>query len=153
MRNTSRIVLLLAMLSLYLVAQAQQSRYERARSIANSFFEQKFGVASIGIQKSRMAFDSRMLQNNVADEPTFYLIAAPTDKGFVIVSGDDIAMPLIGFSDEHIPASIEEIPDGMRDYLLDIDAQIRAARNSSQKNVNKAPVDASQVGNIVVNRL
>lgn len=98
-----------------------------------------------------MTFDSRMLQNDITDEPTFYFISAPTDKGFVIVSGDNISKPLIGFSDEPMPASMDELPDGMKDYLLDIDAQIRSTRNTSQEEAWKAPVDASQVGNVVVN--
>ena len=151
MKNVSRFLLLLTILSLSMVTQAQQSRYERARDIANSFFEQRLGVTNVGIQKSRMVLDSHMLQSSIANEPTFYLIAAPTDKGFVIVSGDDITMPLIGFSDEPMPASMEEIPDGMRDYLRDIDEQIRSARNAAQKDASRAPVDVSQVGNVVVN--
>lgn len=151
MNNLSRVVALTAILCLSMALRAQESRFERARAIANSFFEQKLEVTNIGIQKSRMTFDSRMLQNDVTDEPTFYFISAPTEKGFVIVSGDNISKPLIGFSDEPMPASMDELPDGMKDYLLDIDAQIRSTRNTSQEEAWKAPVDASQVGNVVVN--
>lgn len=140
---------MILLLCVAVVVQAQESRFERARAIANCFFEQKYGISGMSIQKSRMTFDSRMLQNGTTNEPTFYLMAAPADKGFVVVSGDDIAMPLIGFSDEPIPASLEDIPDGMKDYLLDVDAQIRAVRERS--GASKAPVDASQVGNVVVN--
>lgn len=152
---TSRFIILLVVLCISSISQAQESRFERAQSIADSFFRYRFGVMDNSKHKSRALFDSHLLQSSVAtDEPTFFFFMAPADRGFVIVSGDDVAMPLIGFSEEPMPASTDDIPDAMMEYLMDIDNQIRKTRTvscSMKAGESRASAELSQVGNVVVN--
>lgn len=146
MWHNYKLSILLLLAALFCVStQAQDARYKRALAIAEGFFAQAEGAQP---RRSVRSSEPRVLLPSNSDEPTHYLIAAPDGKGFAVVSGDAVSCPFIGFSDEPLPASIEELPAGMRDYLADIDAQIRRAR---AKGLSKAPADAASVGNVVVN--
>lgn len=139
-------LILLALVTAFCVsAQAQDARYKRALAIAESSFAQAEGAQP---RRAVRSSEPRVLFSSNSDELTHYLIASPEGKGFAVVSGDAVSCPLIGYSDEPLPASIDELPAGMRDYLADIDAQIRLAR---AKGLSKAPTDVASVGNVIVN--
>lgn len=147
-----RVIFKTAMLSMLLLffvvgAQAQDVNNKRARAVAENFFKQKFKTdRAVSIS----SLDSRAIIRDTNDEATFFFIGAPAEKGFVIVSGDNISVPLIGYSDGEMPSSVDDIPDAMKSYLADIDAQIRYVREKGD-DANRAPVDVSKVGNVVVN--
>lgn len=57
--------------------------------------------------------------------PLYYVLGAPS-RGFVIVSGDDAAAPILGYSDEsgfdpaHVPPSVVKWLDGYKAQLRDV---------------------------------
>lgn len=141
-----KISILLAVATVLCAAvQAQDARYKRALAIADNFFS---SVDNGQQRRNAPSQERRVLFSSGDNEPTFFLVAAPDGKGFVVVSGDEVSHPLIGYSDEPLPASLDEFPAGMLDYLADVDAQIQAARD---RGVAKAPVEDGTIGNVVVN--
>ncbi|MBR4963183.1 MAG: C10 family peptidase, partial [Muribaculaceae bacterium] len=139
-------LILVAMFSF--TAKADIITLDGANEIANAFFansatSQKKQMKSI--TQLEYAWDSNSLKSqgssmmkSVDEDPTFYVFNNPDGEGFVIVSGDDNARSVIGYSYEgNIPAA-DEIPAPMQDYLLGIDEEIKWARTnltSSNKNL------------------
>ena len=59
--------------------------------------------------------------------PAWYVYANPSGPGFVIVSGDDAAEPVLGYSYEsEFPGG--QLPPNFRDWLVHVGDQIEAAR-------------------------
>lgn len=59
--------------------------------------------------------------------PAWYVYANPSGPGFVIVSGDDVAEPVLGYSYEsEFPGG--QLPPNFRDWLVHAGDQIEAAR-------------------------
>ena len=132
--------------------QAQVITTERAKGIAEKFFAQASYQTRSSQTELTKIWDSSILSHGIAtrsvteEAPTFYTFAA--ENGFVIVAGEQIESPVIGYS---IESTIdEELPAGMIDYLTDIDAQIRAKR-AAGITTRAAVTDSSLLGDEVVN--
>ena len=153
-------LILVAMFSF--TAKADIVTLDGANEIANAFF-----ANSASSQKKQMksttqleyAWDSNSLtqkgssmMKSVDEDPTFYVFNNPDGEGFVIVSGDDNARSVIGYSYEaNIPAA-DEIPAPMQDYLLGIDEEIKWARtNLTSGNKNLKTANESIAGTPVTN--
>ena len=141
-------------------AKAEVITVDGASEIANTFFSKSARSQKTQLKSTAQleyAWDSNTLTQSgntmlksAEEDPTFYVFNNPDGEGFVIVSGDDNARQVIGYSYEsNIPAA-NEIPDPMKDYLLGIDKEIKYIRanvTSDNKNL-KATIDATG-GNIV----
>lgn len=58
--------------------------------------------------------------------PAVYVFAKGADEGYLVVSADDSTTPLLGYSDSGtLPATEEELPDGMRYWLESLAEQIK----------------------------
>ncbi|MBR5323987.1 MAG: C10 family peptidase [Muribaculaceae bacterium] len=151
-------LILVAMFSF--TAKADIITLDGANEIANAFFANSASSQKRALKSAAQleyAWDSNSLtqkgssmMKSVDEDPTFYVFNNPDGEGFVIVSGDDNARSVIGYSYEgNIPAA-DEIPAPMQDYLLGIDEEIKWARTnltSSNKNLKSAEVPNG--GNIV----
>ena len=82
-------------------------------------------------------------------EPCFYVFNAGEDSGFVIISGEDAADPVIGysFSGTFDP---DDIPDGLQFMLNRYAKQIASLRTSGNKGATRR---APEAGSIVVDKL
>ena len=140
--------------------QAQVITADRAKAIANSFFTagvQKSGAAR-GVSSGALtqSYDSNTLLGESVEAPTFHVIANP-GGGFVIVSGEEVENPIIGYSFDNEFAADGVLSDGLADYLKDIDAQVRALREYNAENPQKVSARsatqkasyATSMGNIV----
>ena len=59
--------------------------------------------------------------------PTYYVYNNPNGKGFVIISGDDIAQPILGYSYENnFPA--EKLPKHIEGWMESLKKQINDGR-------------------------
>ena len=121
-------------------AQAQTITAEQAKEIANSFFsngKQKSAAARSTVSLAKSA-DSRILSNGSSNEaPTFHILTPASGEGFVIVSGEEIENPIIGYSFEGT-IDTSNLPDGFVDYITDIDVQVKALRKYNAENPQKA---------------
>ncbi len=123
-------------------AQAQVITAERAQEIANSFFsngkQKSAAVRSTAAVSMKKSADSRILTSeSSSDAPTFHIITPASGEGFVIVAGEEIENPIIGYSFEGT-IDTNDLPVGFVDYMTDIDAQVRALREYNANNPQKA---------------
>ena len=145
-------------------AQAQVITAERAQEIANSFFsngkQKSAAVRSTAAVSMKKSADSRILTSeSSSDAPTFHIITPASGEGFVIVAGEEMENPIIGYSFEGT-IDTNDLPVGFVDYMTDIDAQVKALRkynaNKPQKAaaarsaIQKTNYAATTMGNIVV---
>lgn len=122
-------------------AQAQTITAEQAKEIANSFFsngkQKSAAVRSTTATSLKKSADSRILSNGSSNEaPTFHILTPASGKGFVIVSGEEIENPIIGYSFEGT-IDTNNLPVGFVAYMTDIDAQIKALRKYNAENPQK----------------
>ena len=121
-------------------AQAQTITAEQAKKIANSFFsngKQKSAAARSTVSLAKSADSSILNQESSNDAPTFHILTGPDGKGFVIVSGEEMENPIIGYSFEGT-IDTNDLPVGFVDYITDIDAQVKALRKYNAENPQKA---------------
>lgn len=123
-------------------AQAQVITAERAQEIANSFFsngkQKSAAVRSTAAVSMKKSADSRILTSeSSSDAPTFHIITPASGEGFVIVSGEEIENPIIGYSFEGT-IDTNNLPVGFVDYITDIDTQVKALRKYNANNPQKA---------------
>ena len=99
---------------------------EKAKEIANVFFQtnhpQRLSASLL------MVFDGETAHTRTAGAaPTLYVFNNINGKGFVIVSGDDITTPILGYSFENeFPQ--ENIPTNINGWLENLKSQINHAR-------------------------
>lgn len=123
-------------------AQAQTITAEQAKEIANNFFQngkqKSAAVRSTTAASLKKSADSRILSNGSSNEaPTFHILTPASGEGFVIVSGEEIENPIIGYSFEGT-IDTNDLPVGFVDYITDIDAQVKALRKYNAENPQKA---------------
>lgn len=131
---------------------AQNISADRASDIAGRFVSQMPIITRNDITLERVWDSSVLSEANVTrgivdEAPTFYTFSIGK-CGFVIVAGEEVKNPIIGYSLEG--SLSKEIPTGMLDYLAGVDAQIRSKRANSV--VTRAAVtDETKLGKEVVN--
>ena len=130
---------------------AQTLTREQAQTLASEFLAQ--GTRATRSVAPALAFqwDSRHLSpvaTIAAEEaaPAFYAFARESGEGFVIISSDANNPRVLGYSLESSLPSVNDIPDGMRDFLTEYSmapAQTKQSRASYDYNTS--------MGNIKVN--
>lgn len=114
--------LLILGLALFLAtfAQAAQVNETEARALAAQFMFQR-GMGPVAASQPAKA--PRRGARASASNAAYYVFNANLDKGFVVVSGDDRTLPILGYSDAgHFDA--ENIPDNMQWWLDQYVAEI-----------------------------
>ena len=63
--------------------------------------------------------------------PTFYVVAAESGRGFVIVAGDDVVAPVLAYSTTYPAPQAEVLPPNFEGWLRYVDSAVRYAREHS----------------------
>ena len=82
----------------------------------------------LGIEQSRQGYKPNKLKRvarQATDNPQYYIFNNE-DGGYVIVSGDDIAIPILGYSDSGI-IDADHMPENLRWWLSEYDREIKWA--------------------------
>ena len=119
-------MMLLSSLYSFDEALAREVSADEASAIAQAFLSKDFSEQN---HRALKVFSARRTSQQSPVEP-YYIFTGEDGAGFVIVSGDDIANPILGYSDN---ASIDvdgELPTGMQELLADIENQMLQARQS-----------------------
>ena len=150
------VLLLMSLLAIDLTATANPVDMQTARDVAMKFINANAKTSLRGIQDLQLVATWRTENNAEA----FHVFNTAT--GFVIVSADDCAIPILGYSDEG-RFDTDNIPIQMRDYLdrfaaqiqYGVDNQIPANAFTAQQweNVRKAGCLSVQKSNLVVEPL
>ena len=141
-----RLLFSCAFLFLMYYASAAPIGLQRATVVAEAFLTAQDAVSG----PQRLPVRSRLASS--ADPQAKYYVFENNTGGFVIVSGDDIAYPILGYSTEAaILAS--DIPDNMKVWLDQYAAEIQAAVDSGvvqSESVKRAWSNISSYSNAAV---
>lgn len=105
---------------------------DQARQIAASFW-QSAPVTRGGIPSLQMVFHSEdLVTRSSVQSPAYYVFDNTGSPGFVIVAGDDVAMPVLGYSFEH-EFSKDNLPANLKAWLEYMRDEVNEARRSGAK--------------------
>lgn len=102
---------------------------EQAQSLAANFFRASTQTRSASPQLQLVWDGEDPSTRTSATEPAFYVFNRTDSKGFIIVAGDDVAMPVLGYSFEN-SFKTENMPANLKNWLLGLKGQINEARNN-----------------------
>lgn len=108
---------------------AKERSLEKARDIAYDFMTSGVQTKS-SIVDLRMVYDGEpAVTKSGASAPAYYVFDNASGPGFVIVSGDDAALPILGYSNS-FNFRAEGMPSNLRWWLNSMRSQIEAARSA-----------------------
>lgn len=117
---------LFALLLIPCMAFADSVTQEQALAKAVQFFMSGKGTRTT--PRLEMVFDGETTTTRATTQPAFYVFNRTDASGFVIIAGDDVAAPLIGYSHQN-NFDANDIPDNLRWWLDEIRATINDARD------------------------
>ena len=104
---------------------------EKALQTAMSFYYGN-GVATRSSQNALgLLWDSNELSPNTKagiQAPSYYVFTPQTGNGFIIISGDDIIEPVLGYSHKYQAPQSNDMAPALKAWLEDIDNYINIAR-------------------------
>ena len=105
---------------------AERIPEKQARKIATEFFQHN--KPQLAVSNLRMVLDGETPASRAAGvDPAFYVYNNPNGKGFVIISGDDIAQPILGYSFEN-EFLAEQLPEHIEGWMESLKKQINDGR-------------------------
>ena len=130
MKRLTLITLLAALLTLPSFAEPVDAY--RAGETARSFFRNDPSPARRLATLRQVNLYGAPLTKASQEAPAFYIFNRE-GGGFVIVSGDDACKPILAYSYENNFGSVEDMPDGLRDWLADFEAQVALVRKTGAR--------------------
>lgn len=139
-----RLLLLFALL-FSLGLSAERIPFQRAEKIAMDFFKQH--SPQLMVTSLQMVYDGKQPLTRSADfQPALYLFNNPKGNGFVVVSGDDTAYPILGYSFENTITQ-GDFPPNMKEWLEEMEKQVIFARENGYK--GDATASSEGIGEVV----
>ena len=114
-------LLLLSLVMLCLPLMAEQRTASEAQNVASNYLRTKASHHLLGVSSQAPQLSLSMTGTSADNKVDYYVFNNGKDNGFIIVSGDDKAAPVLGYCDEG-SFDANDIPDGMR-YWLDCYAE------------------------------
>lgn len=111
---------------LALSASAENISTNQAKKIAKIFFSNN--RPQLQVNELKMVFDGETPESrSTGANPALYVFDNPNGKGFVIVAGDDMAQPVLGYSYENdFPSG--QLPEHVEAWLNSLKQQINDGR-------------------------
>lgn len=106
----------MALVLLCLPAMAEQRTVSDAQNVAMNYLRANAPRRVQGVNPQVKQLSLAMTAVNAEQQVDYYVFNSGKDDGFVIVSGDDMAAPVLGYSDEGT-FDADRIPDGLRYWL------------------------------------
>lgn len=130
---------------------AEKVRVEQAQAVAANFFRINH-PQHVSNSELPMVWDGETSSTRSQGvDPAFYVFNSPDGRGFVVVAGDDVAMPILGYSFNH---SFEQtsMPDNVKYWMQFLRKQIGDARSTgkSRSAVVERSWAATRSGEVVV---
>lgn len=114
------------------IASAENVTEDQARQLALSFWKSA-PITRGGTPSLQLAFNSESIATRSSGlEPAYYVFDNASGPGFVIVAGDDVAMPVLGYSFEYeFPK--DNLPVNLKAWLEYMRDEVNEARRSGTK--------------------
>lgn len=114
------------------IASAENVTEDQARQLALSFWKSAPATRG-GTPSLQLAFDSESIATRSSGlGPAYYVFDNAGGPGFVIVAGDDVAMPVLGYSFEY-EFSKDNLPVNLKAWLEYMRDEVNEARRSGAK--------------------
>lgn len=127
-KRMKHIIIIICCLFPYLLL-ADNVTVEQAKSLAVDFFRASAQTRSASPQ-IRLVWDGEETSTRTTGEPAFYVFAPTNEQGFVIVSGEDVTLPVLGYSFEN-EFKAENMPVNLRGWLAELRRQINDIRKKN----------------------
>jgi hypothetical protein len=137
----SLIFLSLAMLCLPLMAEQRSA--SDAQNVASNYLRTKASHHLMGVSTQSPQLSLSMTGMSADKKVDYYVFNNGKDNGFIIISGDDKAAPVLGYSDSG-SFDANDIPEGMR-YWLECYAEQMQYLRSHPESAYVAPRSQSNV--------
>ena len=103
----------------------------------------------------KLAWDSNQLfpkTRSPKESPAFFVFTPSDGKGFIIVAGDDVSVPVIGYSFNNQMFNVDELPSNFRSWLEKVHEDIVCTRERGEmaSSVVKQKWMESRAGNVLV---
>lgn len=145
---------LLSFTAIFLLAvnvNAKVVTEKTAQSVARNFMDSR-GLSEQDLVLFQPSYEKSVEMTKTIDAPAYHIFRAPKNKELIVVSGDDIARPILGYCFDSSDGTDNQIPPAMKDWLDEMERQILKARKEGV--VQSAEVirqwsDPGESGNIV----
>ncbi|MEI6898598.1 MAG: C10 family peptidase [Bacteroidota bacterium] len=122
---------LVVFFSIIMLAEAKQVDEQQAKSVGQKFLKstsswQTLKQAPELVLAYRAICETEPSKDHSTVNVSYYVFNSTTPSGFVIVSGDDRIIPILGYSGEH-PFSADQLPPQVKAWLDDYSKQVSFA--------------------------
>lgn len=146
-------VVILHVFPVFLLANPVDST--QAKAIASGFFRSKAAESKSMRAKAIAAASSLRLayqeseqtsqsDNSADNQPCFYIFNIGTGNGFVIVSGEDSSLPVLGYTDEGTFDAANQ-PPAFREWMAGYKAQIKYLRSAGVKGLSASVTSLADI--------
>lgn len=143
----NRVLIVVALLLATFGLSAENVSVDVARKRAMDFF--KSNASTLSVSRLDMVYDgSGNMARTSSQAPALYVFDNPDGKGFVIVSGDDIAYPILGYSFE-FDFPQENIPPHVAWWLRGLEERIDYGRKTGWEPAITPKQAADNIGSVV----
>ena len=128
-------ILFLLFASLPLMGWADTVSQQKAEQLAARFLQSaktRGGAVSLAMVYDGMNNAQSDLSSRAAESSPYFVFNNTSGRGFVIVAGEDAAMPVLAYSTEHNFVA-EGMPGNLQNWLDDVKSQIRYLREHHMK--------------------
>jgi hypothetical protein len=148
-------VLLCTMMLLFLPAQAERVNIEKAEKVARTYARVTPRLAARTDFRHSRTVSRRALRNlpglrsaQQQDEPVYHVFTTTGNGGFIVIAGDDVAKPVLGYSDA---GTFDESNKNLAYWMETLSQEIAGAIESglTPDAQTKADWDALESGNSV----
>lgn len=116
---------------------AENITLQQAEKFAAQFFNTHAASRNASSARLQMVWDGETTDSRSSNSPAFYVFNRTDQAGYVIVSGDDIAMPVLGYSFSNT-FQTENMPNNIRYWMLGLREEINSARKNKVKVSSRA---------------
>lgn len=110
---------------------------EKAQELAAAFFKESHPRRSGQPALQLLITDEAVITRASGEAPTYYVFGDAVNKGFVIVAGDDGAMPVLGYSfDNSFPQT--DLPANLKLWLQGISEEISRMRRAATRGATRS---------------
>lgn len=142
--NRLKILLMQSAMLLSAALSAREIPVEEARRTAEDFFASSVPVKGAAVDL-KLVWDGSEAATKSSSTPALYVFDNTAGPGFVVVSGEDSARPILGYSFD-TDFSATDMPENLQGWLEGMSSDILAARSAGTKGVTSE----AEVGEVVV---
>lgn len=143
----NRVLIVVALLLSTFGLFAENISVDMAKKRAMDFF--KSNASALSVSRLDMVYDgSGNMARTSSQAPALYVFDNPDGKGFVIVSGDDIAYPILGYSFE-FDFPQENIPPHVAWWLRGMEERIDYGRKTGWEPAITPKQASDNIGSVV----